>query len=510
MFAIEDQDHTEINRLLTNGADPNFVDANCTNGLCTPLHIAVAECDPKSVKILLRWGAKFDTKLRNHKSPWELAKSDFQIRPIFEEHFRCTPRLSVAKNSSNPTTSSEGEYHRRPGSAGISGQLYEARLMALVYLRLERLGCQFYLGSNVDGIGNFDDLVVRYRCEGADRDTLLFVQAKHREEPDKNKIKFAAVEDVTCEKGDFSVHTNFKNYLMIREQFGRDRSGGFFEGNFEDLDVELVLYTSAKYEYTLVRKVSNSDLLKTNDEGGILQVDDESEIITNLCKSAAKNMVKNILQAEKKLIGFNCIKHLANDFLKKFRIYFNQAKEDSVRRIVLNEFDDRLYALEFLDVIQMHWMQSGIVKFLTETCNLSPIVNICRVRSNSSGPVFAENQMEVVEYLPTTRLNIRLLFEIEDKNHRKMLELLHFEKADANFFDANATNGNSTPLHMAVAMNDPISVQILLNAGAKLIARNNKGESACEMALRLKYADVLSVVHNFIVTKLGIRVLNVE
>uniref|UniRef100_A0A8D8C233 (northern house mosquito) hypothetical protein n=1 Tax=Culex pipiens TaxID=7175 RepID=A0A8D8C233_CULPI len=125
----------------------------------------------------------------------------------------------------------------------------------------------------------------------------------------------------------------------------------------------------------------------------------------------------------------------------------------------------------------MHWMQSGRVKFLTEFCNLFPIFDtscVLYAQGNSSGPVFAENQMEVVEYLPTTRLNIRLLFEIEDKNHRKMLELLHFEKADANFFDANATNGNSTPLHMAVAMNDPITVQILLNAGAKLNASNNK------------------------------------
>jgi hypothetical protein len=70
-------------------------------------------------------------------------------------------------------------YQRQTGDKLIHGLNFQYKLCALVFLRMKNLGYNFKLGSNVEGLGKFDDVVVEYLDDNS-RKKHVFVQLKSK------------------------------------------------------------------------------------------------------------------------------------------------------------------------------------------------------------------------------------------------------------------------------------------------------------------------------------------
>ncbi|KAL9702877.1 hypothetical protein quinque_006395 [Culex quinquefasciatus] len=195
--AIAQKDLSRIAELLDQGADVNHKNLHDKNN--TPLHYA-ADC-PEITKLLLARGANSTAANDAGITPLELAQNS----PKRDVEGECS-----ASSRRSPVLT----YFKRPGTASILGQWYESKLLALVLFRSlhwDRIA-EFYLATNVDDAGAFDDLVIRYRTAGG-IDRLVCLQAKHK--PGK-ALNLKDVLENVGEKGDFSLGKYFKSFLDIK------------------------------------------------------------------------------------------------------------------------------------------------------------------------------------------------------------------------------------------------------------------------------------------------------
>ncbi|EDS37724.1 predicted protein [Culex quinquefasciatus] len=225
----------EVDSLLNSGADIDFINYLDKNN--TPLHYAAFADAPDIKEFLLSKGANPDSTNDEGISPFELNATgeDSSLQ-------------SVKLDSNEPAFSAT--YIKRPGTSAISGQLYETKLLALALFRLvhDSQIPSFYLGTNLDEAGAFDDVVLRYRIGGRDR--VLFLQAKHKEDCSK-KIALKDLLDPDKTSGNFNLGKYFRSYLQIRYKFSANSASAVFNGDFEKTNAELILFTSAAMDTSL-------------------------------------------------------------------------------------------------------------------------------------------------------------------------------------------------------------------------------------------------------------------
>ncbi|KAJ4443200.1 hypothetical protein ANN_04867, partial [Periplaneta americana] len=138
-------------------------------------------------------------------------------------------------------------YEKESGFAKMSGQWYEVKLAALVFLRSVNQRVDFHIASNMKAGGKFDDIVLKVG------DKTIFVQLKHRE-----GIHSTVTERLlNAEGGDFSISKYYKSYCDLREQWGKHKDlkdCGLFE------DAWFVVYTSGNMADGLDRDIGNTEL----------------------------------------------------------------------------------------------------------------------------------------------------------------------------------------------------------------------------------------------------------
>ncbi|XP_052564608.1 uncharacterized protein LOC128093080 [Culex pipiens pallens] len=231
--AIAKKDLSQIAELLDQGADVNHKNLLDKNN--TPLHYA-ADC-PEINKLLVARDANSAAVNDAGLTPLELA----QHSPKSAKAFR------VVEGRSPVLT-----YFKRPGTASILGQWYESKLLALVLFRAlhwDRIA-EFYLATNVDDAGAFDDLVVRYRTVGG-VDRLVFLQAKHK--PGKGLNLKDVLENVG-DKGDFSLGKYFRSFLDIKLRCYEGNQSAIFGDIGENTVVEFIIFTTLKLECTIPKQ----------------------------------------------------------------------------------------------------------------------------------------------------------------------------------------------------------------------------------------------------------------
>ncbi|XP_039433165.2 uncharacterized protein LOC120415633 [Culex pipiens pallens] len=287
-----------------------------------------------------------------------------------EEAHCSSKRPKLAHQKDQP--SSDFTYSRRPGTSAIAGHHYESKLLALMLHRLIDSGTPFYLGSNLDEMGQFDDLVIRRDINGGRRIQVVLVQAKHRDDPKNNKITLKQVNDTTIEKKNqknfLNLVKNFKNYLEVREQFSPSNTAGFFQGSFEEIDFEIAVFTNAKCDFTPSKQAELNPLLKTNDEGRAFQIEPSEAMIEILSKDT---ITSEILQNEGKDVNEQNCKSIVEDFFKSYKIYYNQGNEKEVGQITVKEIGNNNSVLYIMyhALVQTYWEEKGEVYFLTKECD---------------------------------------------------------------------------------------------------------------------------------------------
>ena len=115
------------------------------------------------------------------------------------------------------------------------------------------------LASNVDGVGDFDDLVFRYRLGEPDVWKTCFIQLKY-----KKSGRTIQRSTLTQMSGDFILFKYFKSYCEIKKKAAT-------EGNLVEFgpfgDFEFVIYTNAKMESKPPLQGGDSDPLSILSSG---------------------------------------------------------------------------------------------------------------------------------------------------------------------------------------------------------------------------------------------------
>ncbi|KAG6446047.1 uncharacterized protein LOC115440882 [Manduca sexta] len=288
----------QVTECIENGADVNVRFA--TNANNTPLHLAVIKGDKDIVNVLLTYGANTNIANDAGKTALQLAEELSERSHIAE--ILIAHRETELKVEKTPvTTSRKCEYKKRPGTANVRGQLYETKLLTTIFLRILRCKQieEFYLGTNVDEIGDLDDVCLRLRTRN--EDSVIFLQAKYKHDVVKGKVQ-----DLWRPNGDFSVLKYFESYLKIREKFHPDSDDKLFQGRYDAVKCYFVIYTTVKDEIKNTYKKLVSDhivhsLLRTGNHENIFQFTCEEQYVEILTNAKLLEQVKNL---GKKLIKF--------------------------------------------------------------------------------------------------------------------------------------------------------------------------------------------------------------
>ncbi|XP_022822974.1 uncharacterized protein LOC111353968 [Spodoptera litura] len=339
----------KIKKYLSHGADVNAIDAN--NNCNTPLHIAVLKGGPEVVRFLLDIGANATLKNNSNQTAFDIAQQpdtingsdiislfksydyDKQRKKVYDEKEITNindqiSKIQIHKIVENTVEfTKENFYRKRNETSGLGGQLYETKLITLVLLRI--LNCEqindFLLGSNMESVGAFDDIICRYDVKGGKKPKILFLQAKHRENPTKGEI---TIDELLKQNGDFSLCKYFDSYLKITRKFSPNNDDKLFRGSVVDVDCYFIIFTSALENFSKKKNVNhNIDFLKTNHDGKIFQYnydDNDLRLLSrNICISRvvalAKRLCQFILKDNK-----NYKNMMMDELLKSFHVYLAQ------------------------------------------------------------------------------------------------------------------------------------------------------------------------------------------
>ncbi|KAJ8703595.1 hypothetical protein PYW07_017519 [Mythimna separata] len=129
-------------------------------------------------------------------------------------------------------------YDKGEGTSGIRGQLYETKLLSLIFYRAKHDDSieEFQLASNIADIGAFDDICIKVKMKGIAKPLIVCIQAKHKDDREQTL--------------DIDVMKYFRSYLKIRERFEMDNKDEIFQGKFHETESYFVIYTSGKDKFS--------------------------------------------------------------------------------------------------------------------------------------------------------------------------------------------------------------------------------------------------------------------
>ncbi|XP_039435109.2 uncharacterized protein LOC120417212 isoform X1 [Culex pipiens pallens] len=277
VVAVQNKQLSQVKQLLSIAlADINFINLYDRNR--TLLHDAVASGDPAIVTLLLSHEPDTEIADLNGRKPFELSSElnpadKKAVDAVFRKHFRTTKRGGRLKPE-EVVQSGDLCFTKRPGTAAV-GQYYETKLLTMVLFRalIDDRIVSFCLGNNLDEAGAFDDVVLRYSVRTGDPDRLVCLQAKHRD--DKKRVEFKDLIDEKVTKGDLHMLKYFLSYLMIRLVCSTSRDA-IFEGIFVTTQVELILFTTAGFNFTnnvKIYETQKENIWYTKEAGKTSQVE---------------------------------------------------------------------------------------------------------------------------------------------------------------------------------------------------------------------------------------------
>jgi len=276
----------------------------------------------------------------------------------------------------------------------------------------------FRLASNVDGVGNFDDLVFRYRLKEPNVWKSCFIQLKHK----KNGGTIHR-SSLTQMSGEFSLFKYFGSYCHIKVSADRNLK---HIGPFDDF--EFVIYTNAMMKGNSALQGGDSDpvsiLSSGPDYGKYVTFDEHNDTdIFDFFKELSrysegllqleclikreKLTVKQIREKVKEfrlkftrkeildsLDSFHsnpsnrgslvkelqkCDFSLYEEFLGKVKIFQSQSNENSFETLIKKELQEACQASpsfansiyrKFVEALRQWWEKSGSVKWLSENSHV--------------------------------------------------------------------------------------------------------------------------------------------
>ncbi|KAJ8705722.1 hypothetical protein PYW08_012768 [Mythimna loreyi] len=207
-------------------------------------------------------------------------------------------------------------YKKRPGTSGVLGELYESKLISLIYFRLKHDDSveQFSLASNRDGTGDFDDICFLLKIKGFDKPLAVFLQAKHRQ--NNQLLKFTNETDLS---------KYYNSYLKIRRSFDPRNKDMIFGRNFDDTECFFIMYTTAKDDGNnkIYEGIFNDYLDRLLGTGGsCTQPSYTDEDLDSLCKIVMKDEIRILAEQMAKFICDESDKEMwmNNDIMLRYHV----------------------------------------------------------------------------------------------------------------------------------------------------------------------------------------------
>ncbi|KAJ8705719.1 hypothetical protein PYW08_012765 [Mythimna loreyi] len=207
-------------------------------------------------------------------------------------------------------------YKKRPGTSGVLGELYESKLISLIYFRLKHDDSveQFSLASNRDGTGNFDDICFLLKIKGFDKPLAVFLQAKHKQ--NNQLLKFTNETDLS---------KYYNSYLKIRRSFDPRNKDMIFGRNFDDTECFFILYTTAKDDGNnkIYEGIFNDYLDRLIGTGGsCTQPSYTDEDLDSLCNIVMKDEIRILAKQMAKFICNESDKEMwmNNDIMLRYHV----------------------------------------------------------------------------------------------------------------------------------------------------------------------------------------------
>ncbi|WP_254229416.1 ankyrin repeat domain-containing protein [Wolbachia pipientis] len=243
-------------------------------------------------------------------------------------------------------------FSRRTGTQeGYHGYQYEVGLSMLYLLRGLKLGSDFRLGSNVDGIGASDDIVFLYSANQKKK-RLVVVQAKHRNKLSAyHNIIFSDLfisngKDRNDQKKDFGLEKYFKSYLDIKKS-----------NKFKDSDITVIIHTNVDLNLKKECEYRNEKISLENYVKKIKLPDDN---ILNIGKGTKDTYYK--IKHHDELIKYFTNSDEVKDFLSALRFAVNQPNQSVLDPIIKNEIKE-IYKISDSKEIDMIF---GYVRYKVE------------------------------------------------------------------------------------------------------------------------------------------------
>nr|CAD7416493.1 unnamed protein product [Timema poppensis] len=204
-----------------------------------------------------------DLEFKIESTQLELVGLERKIRQEQEAN-QSQERRSTSRDTDPKLSTPEGVgdaavkvFYRREGVANIHGPMYEVKLSLLVFLRNLNRGTIFYLCTNLDEAGAFDDVVyksVMNQGGGDEVEDIVFLQLKHRD-VDKDKPMYLLKSDDS-----FGIMKYFLSYCEIERQMLEETDHPIFSGKLEDC--VFVMFTNGVLEADFLSKSKEAELDK--------------------------------------------------------------------------------------------------------------------------------------------------------------------------------------------------------------------------------------------------------
>ena len=238
-------------------------------------------------------------------------------------------------------------YKKRKGTTGIKGYAFEFKLCGLAYLRAKEKWRKFKLASNVDGHGAFDDILIEY-INSKSSLSHIFVQLK------STKSERITLGKLKGNNKDFGLNKYYESYIDIEEKFNRTGESVKIDSGIDGR--MFILYSNADIGHDVKSNknidVGEADFLLTG--GSVLQF--------------SKKKHKAIYEHLQNLPKYR-------EFLRRFRIFYNQADEERMDSHIKPELQSIMNVSEnildlvypcFIDFMKDWWQKYNY--FLKDNC----------------------------------------------------------------------------------------------------------------------------------------------
>ncbi|KAJ4448420.1 hypothetical protein ANN_10436 [Periplaneta americana] len=279
-----------------------------------------------------------------------LHKESKQFAPVNTFTTKAEPKSSVTVLSTNLPSH---QYEKTKGFADMSGEEYEVKMAAFLFLLGFNYTDGFFLATNLKGAGAFDDIVFQYEGKNKNGNKLrrtCFIQLKHKQ---KDGVLVGRNELLSLQGG-FSLRKLYGSFREVNGQFCVKANHKIFSGNLEDC--EFCLYTNAQID----RRPMNDECADVDVYTLFRDLRAYKQLLDQLCTVTENGHDSDNMMIKEKIKRFT-EEHPNKEITPKLNRIKNKPSKKEFEKLAkeISDIGDVLTHKEFLNKLTVFSNQAG-------------------------------------------------------------------------------------------------------------------------------------------------------